>query len=398
MRKRGELGVTRWAARSAVAWAFAALVGAGCGEAGKGPVPVLVPEGAKADIYERVRDRGALQFGEARDGVFTEDLELHAYRLQVRGGARVVLENTAAGTDRDLDTVLYVFGPGGGGGFGVTALASDDDSGWGAHARIDGFVPDAGGEYLVVIGTFDLSGRGAYRLEARCDDDECSLASLPTFADACHPDLKAGIDACVDDVLADPEQGLAVGDAVYACTDAEPLGPLHDAVCADAPSTEFCGLAYEDFVTFVTPACLGEVALGRRADAIGLSDDPTPQPSEELLNCGDDCRVVFESYAYSPVVIVTVEGVVGAAWDEVAALLGVDEDSLKVTFGLAQVEEGAHEAFHYAAGVAGGEHIPQDIAAVTSRENPEDVVYVVHFPRTKQVVLLHVDRPASDDE
>lgn len=365
---------------------------AGCGSPAKGEPGALVMEGGKADIYDRVSDHGSLGIDESREGSFTEDLELHAFRLSVRGGASVTVENTQSGTDRDLDSVLYIFGPWNGTGFGNRSLAVDDDSGWGQHARIDAFTPVDGGEYLVVLGTFFGDGRGAYRLEARCESDACDFASLPAVATECQADILAGVDACVDNVLADPDNNLSVGDAVYACADAEPLAPAHDAVCAKAPETDFCGLEYEAFVAYMAPICLGEVALLRRANAIGLHGEPTPQPSLEALDCGDDCDVIYEPYAYSPVVVGTIEGVVGATWDDVARLLGVDVDSLDVTFGVAQVEEGAHDAFHYAATLAGGEHIPQDIAKITSAENPADTVYVVHFPRTQEVVILVVDR------
>ena len=182
----------------------------GCeGDAGKGAPPSIDAGGPKADILDRVDERGPLAFGGSRAGTFTEDLEFHAYRIAARAGARITLDNTKGGTARDLDTVLYLYGPATDAGFGREALAVDDDSGWGKHGRIRDFVVETAGEYLVVIGTFDGLGRGNYRIAAECGEGDCDFTPLPTLADACHPDLLEDIDACVDGltVNADPEEG-----------------------------------------------------------------------------------------------------------------------------------------------------------------------------------------------
>ena len=136
----------------------------------------VVPElgSGKADALDHVVDRGALALATAADGVFVEDLEFHGYRLAVRPGARVRVEVTQAGTAKKLDTTLFVYGPLTDAGFGTTAIAFDDDSGWGKQSRITGLELAAGGEYLVVVGTHDARGRGKYRVQATCENGDCS--------------------------------------------------------------------------------------------------------------------------------------------------------------------------------------------------------------------------------
>src|SRR5262249_16900366 len=135
----------------------------------------VLPElgSGKADALDRVDDRGALVLGTPSNGSFAQDLQFDGYHLAVRPGARVRVEITQAGTAKKLDTTLFVYGPLHAGAFGTTAIAFDDDSGWGKQSRIAGLTL-AGGEYLVVVGTHDARGRGQYRLQTTCENGDCS--------------------------------------------------------------------------------------------------------------------------------------------------------------------------------------------------------------------------------
>src|SRR5690606_20891121 len=104
----------------------------------------------KGDAIDQVTDLGALDFESARAGAFVEDLQFDGYRLSVREGARVRIEITRLGTAKKLDTTLFVFGPAQGEAFGTSAIAFDDDSGWGRQSRLTDLELSAG-EYLVVV-------------------------------------------------------------------------------------------------------------------------------------------------------------------------------------------------------------------------------------------------------
>ncbi len=229
--------------------------------------PVEPPSalGGKADVSERVTLRGALDFGEAATGEMTEDLQFDAYTFAARAGAVVDLEITQRGTTRRIDTTLFVYGPGVGGSFGTTALAADDDSGWGPHARLRGLTLDAGGTYLEVVGTHDARGRGSYRLALDCPGGDCAPAPQPEPS-ACPELIAQRVEACVADQLSDTEAGWTAPDAFEACLDAEPFAVGYDAQCAAAP-VPACDLPYEQAWSALVGPCRD--ALAPRFEAPG---------------------------------------------------------------------------------------------------------------------------------
>ncbi len=219
--------------------------------------------GGKADAIDQVDDRGALGLDAAVDGVFVEDLEFHGYRLAVRDGARVRVEVTRQGTAKTLDTTLFVYGPLQDGRFGTEAIAFDDDSGWGKQSRLTGLQLDAGGEYLVVVGTGDARGRGKYRLRATCENGDC--APLPPVA-ACDEVVANNILSCmaiqVADSEADPDATpLTRADALAICTDGEELGRIFDRLCTGGGTpAEFCAAGFDAFAQQAGPVCRDELA------------------------------------------------------------------------------------------------------------------------------------------
>jgi hypothetical protein len=215
----------------------------------------------KSDAIDQVDDRGVLELDATLGGSFTEDLEFHGYRLSVRPGADVRLEITRNGTSKNLDTTLFVYGPARAGAFGTSAIAFDDDSGWGRQSRLSSVELTEGGEYLVVVGTHDARGRGNYRVKASCNDGEC--APLPPVA-GCDEIVANNILFCmqrqVDDTAADPEtDDLTWPEALAICTDAEALGPVFDNLCNNG-SAPFCAAGFEAFAQTMGPACQEELA------------------------------------------------------------------------------------------------------------------------------------------
>ncbi|MBK8235361.1 MAG: proprotein convertase P-domain-containing protein [Deltaproteobacteria bacterium] len=224
----------------------------------------VIPElgDGKGDAIDHVEDLGTLELEAARTGRFTEDLEFHGYHLSVREGARVRIEITRQGTAKALDTTLFVFGPRQGEAFGDTAIAFDDDAGWGRQSRITGLTL-AAGEYLVVVGTHDARGRGAYRLSSTCENGDC--APLPPAPAGCDETVANNILACMNaqvaDSAADPEsQDLTPAEALAICTDGEALGPVFDRLCEAPMPAAFCAAGFEAFAQEMGPACFDELS------------------------------------------------------------------------------------------------------------------------------------------
>lgn len=218
----------------------------------------------KADVGDRVVDRGPLSFGAdaAPRGSITEDLEFHGYMLSVRPASRVSLEVTQLGSSRTIDTTLFVYGPRKAeGGFGSASIAFDDDAGWGKLSKLSNLTLEEGGTYLVVVGTRDARGRGSYRLEASCASGECAPVE-PVTPGACHPVLKAAIDACINDYLEnDPEWFYSTTrrDIVEGCADAEPVAPAYDAHCASPAADALCDRSLEDLSSRELPSCRTQI-------------------------------------------------------------------------------------------------------------------------------------------
>jgi hypothetical protein len=225
--------------------------------------PAVAPElgDGKSDAIDQVEDRGALAFGTAANGSFGEDLQFDGYHLSVRDGARVRIEITQAGTAKKLDTTLFVYGPVQDGAFGTSAIAFDDDSGWGRQSRLSSLELD-GGEYLVVVGTHDARGRGKYRLLGTCLSGECE--PLPEIG-GCNELIANNILNCVGiqvaDTQADPETpDLTRAEALEICTDAEALGPVFDNICLGPQPQDFCAAGFQAFAESQSPACREELA------------------------------------------------------------------------------------------------------------------------------------------
>ncbi len=241
---------------------------AACADEARGPLlePAIVD--GKADASERVAMKGALAFGDAVQGTFSEDLEWHGYTIAVRPDARVTLEVTQKGSSRSVDTTMYLYGPKSAVGYGTTATAFDDDSGWGRLSRL-GKQTLAGGEWLVVIGTHDGRGRGNYRVQASCDSGECTPVAV---ASACHPAIIGGIDACVRDWFDNNDPGLNThADVIAMCADAEPMSPVRDALCEDSDDA-VCALDMETFQTSYLAACRVE-AVSKHLDTACVFGD-----------------------------------------------------------------------------------------------------------------------------
>jgi endonuclease I len=134
-----------------------------------------IADPSKADDFgDSVLPIGRLPFSGEVFGEFTEDGQLDGYFFTAEAGAVITVDNSNLGTSRNLDSTLFLYGPmNEDGHFGSEPLVSDDDSGWGTHARIRDFVVPERGDYLVVISTYLEIDRGRYRLGLICEGPSC---------------------------------------------------------------------------------------------------------------------------------------------------------------------------------------------------------------------------------
>jgi len=150
-----------------------AMTSAGCVGLEQAPVEPFLGASGRADVADRVSILGELEVGSGVSGELFEDLQFDAYVFEVSEDAIVTVETTLDGTWQELDNTLFVYGPEGSDGhFGSSYIDFDDNSGWGAHARIEDLSVPAAGRYLVVTGSIHGTGRGRYRLELRCANEE----------------------------------------------------------------------------------------------------------------------------------------------------------------------------------------------------------------------------------
>jgi len=268
----------------------------------------------KADASDRVHTLGAIGFGApgAVAGAFVEDLEWHGYTFAVRPDALVSLEVTQKGSSRSLDTTLYLYGPKNAqGGYGSTATAFDDDAGWGRLSRLKK-QQLAGGEWLLVVGTRNGRGRGAYRIEATCESGECAPVVVPTGS--CHPAIAAGIQSCVAGWLADSDFDPSTRsreDLISECADVEPMAAVRDRLCdsGDASAEALCALDIETFGLQYLAGC--------RAEAIGAYLDGACVFGERYRDLGDRAEAIVvlgerRLTASSPLSALEVEQIVAA--------------------------------------------------------------------------------------
>jgi hypothetical protein len=155
----------------------------------------------KADAGSLVEGQ-ALRPGEAVSGSVGAGGQVR-HALELDGAARLSFEITRDGTSEGLDTTLHLFGPvGADGKVPALARALDDDSGDGNLSHLTEVSLEAG-RWLVVVGVFDGTRGGDYRLEVGCASGDCG-----TGEPACPAEAPAAISACVEGV----EEGSPIGD------------------------------------------------------------------------------------------------------------------------------------------------------------------------------------------
>lgn len=329
-----------------------------CADEPRGDLVLPAADG-KADAADRVERKGALGFGTAAavTGAFVEDLSWQGFDLKVRPGAVVKLEVTQKGSARNLDSVLFVYGPKTATGFGTTAYAFDDDSGWGRLSRLSRLAL-AGGEWLVVVGTRDARGRGAYRIEATCESGECAPVVV---AGGCDAAIQTAIEACVAGWLADPDfdpSRTTREDLIAQCADAEPMAGPRDRRCAEAGApAELCAIDMEAFQVSYLPVCRRAV-VGRWLDAACVFGEQYHDlfSRAEAITILGQRKIVSADQASALEAAQIVDAVHATAYDEVTtlaqALDAVDENEVNQT----QIWDASHRKAYTVYEVGAGDN------------------------------------------
>jgi len=262
----------------------------------------------KADVADRVEMKGDLSLTEV-DGylgarvedAFTEDHELHGYTLLSGAGSTLQVGITQRGTSRGLDTTLYVYGPRGDSGY-AERIAFDDDAGWGALSRIEALDVPAGGQYLVVVGTYSGIGRGSYGLQVECLSGDCNDVEAPA---GCPEPLAEVIHDCVEDWWSEGDFEDSRNDGFVTCT-TDYAGGHYDSMCDSswhAPE-DWCPGGFDLFQSEIMSACVDELEGYYPPDREPLELTPRSLPSEiedRLAGSWSECcSVEAESYHVVP--------------------------------------------------------------------------------------------------
>jgi hypothetical protein len=307
---RGECDMRGKMVKAVQGALFALMLGA-CGpvevadpaESGQSAQAVLSSPGNPAFL-------GPLPVGGAVQTQFTTQPQAFSFAFQVRAGAQVKLEVTHLGSSMGLDTGLFVYGPRDAtGGYGSTAIAQDDDSGYGQLSKIASLSLPAGGEYLAVVS----SGTGAgkrFRLQLDCLNGACAPA---VRYDACDLDVATRIEVCVQARVEEPDPVLGrpytAAEAYAACTDSAQAHAAFTAECGADTTKAWCAGGEPAFTQGMWPLCqdfyrayydVGPLKLG----ALEVSD-----PLQEALSAGNTHCHTGENWCDGLLATYTVPGV-----------------------------------------------------------------------------------------
>jgi len=249
----------------------------------------------KSDEFSGVEDGGTIRFGETIDGTFDEDFQFFEYSFRAREDAVLDIEITQAGSSQGLDTTLFLYRNDADGG-APSRIAVDDDEGWGALSRIEGFRLYAEGEYTIVVGTKGGTGRGNFRLSLGCDSGECA----PETPQAeCHPFFQEALQECFVEIgQYDYEFETPAFELVADCRDwaqdsTESICPDDDEpLCFDStPAFDACMAVWE--AEYVRPATNLTGTSGEGLDALQEA-----VWASEHCNVGEDAGCTFNSSLY----------------------------------------------------------------------------------------------------
>lgn len=232
------------------------LDGDGALTAAEGAQPLLyapsVPE--SGSVLDGTDYMGRVELGGAVQTRFTAQPQYLSFGFSVRPGAQVRLEVTHLGSSPHLDTGLFVYGPRrADGSYGGTALAQDDDAGYGQLSKVDALALTQGGDYLVVV----TSGGGAgkqFRLQLDCVNGACAPVVDPALYRRCDLDVALPIKECVEGTV--DEYGVSLADAYDSCTGPDDAHAFYREACnGGGTAPAWCQGGEAQFTLRMWPVC-----------------------------------------------------------------------------------------------------------------------------------------------
>ncbi|MFP2911092.1 hypothetical protein ACLESD_39885 [Pyxidicoccus sp. 3LFB2] len=242
-----------------------ALLLCGCGPSQEGdeasslgesarPVLYAPPAPTSGNVLDSTAYMGLVELGSAVQTRFTSNPQYLSFGFSVRAGAQVKLEVTHLGSSMYLDTGLFVYGPRqADGSYGTTALAQDDDSGYGQLSKMPSLPLAQGGDYLVVVSTGTGAGK-QFRLQLDCLNGTCAPQVDPALYATCDGGVASNIEACVRSTVA--EYGVSTVEAHDTCTGPDDAHAFYRAACrAGDTAPAWCQGGETQFTQRMWPEC-----------------------------------------------------------------------------------------------------------------------------------------------
>lgn len=154
----------------------AGLLGTGCSsEPGKPGDEESVPVDGKSDGFSAAEHHGTIDFGRFSPAHLLETHPFHAWDFSLTDGASIAISTRApAGSDAELDTVVYLYREGAA-GWG-RYLARNDDADGTTWSRL---VQDLeAGSYRIVVKGYTRAEEGPFGVTVSCDGDGCLPACV----------------------------------------------------------------------------------------------------------------------------------------------------------------------------------------------------------------------------
>lgn len=180
---------------------------------------------SKADSWRAPTEHGALQPGRTASASFADDALFHAWNVELSAAAKVDL--AVVSSDRNLDTVAYLYKQDPTSGNWGRYIAKNDDADGGVQSRITQTLE--AGTYRLMVKGFKRALRGDFTVELACDGAGC-----PGQSDVQPRAGTPGYSAECADAVRDVLLSEVVGDGYnyVSAKDIDSLPPLQRAAAA----------------------------------------------------------------------------------------------------------------------------------------------------------------------
>lgn len=247
---------------------------------------------------------------------FTTNPQYLSFSFQARAGAQVKLEVTHLGSSMYLDTGLFVYGPkDANGSYGTTALAQNDDDGYGQLSKIGAVLVPTQGEYLVVVSSGTGSGK-QFRLQADCLSGTCTPEVDPSVYSTCDLYVATRLEECVQAHAEeiDPVLGrqMTIEEAYDTCTSPTGAHENYTYVCqgfnGGEPAPSWCVNGEAPFTELMWPVCEDFYRYYYGLYSLTLTSEPLSANLQSKVAAGNascqaqnysTCTGALEAYSFA---------------------------------------------------------------------------------------------------